>query len=257
MGKIAKCNTGELGEVLLEIGSLLMVSGANTERVKVTISRIAGAFCCDSDLLITNHALMLTLTYQDNSRVFTSVKWVPNTHFNFNLLSDISIMSWQIVQERWTVERINQEVQLLDKKPLYSRMAVLFLVALAGASFCRLFGGGWIEMGIAFLGSFLGSVVRHETMRLKFNVYLCIFFAAVTSSFLVGGYSYWNPTATYIHALSTSVLFLIPGVSMINSFSDLIDGNILNGITRGVNVLVIAFAIALGLMVTLLTFNLR
>ena len=65
----------------------------------------------------------------------------------------------------------------------------------------------------------------------------------------------FNPTLTYIHAFSTSVLFLIPGVPMMNSFSDLIDGNILNGITRGVNVLIIAFAIALGLLMGLLIYN--
>ena len=103
MEVINKPNKYELGEMLLEIGSLLMTSGANTERIKVTISRIAAAFGCDSDLLITNHALMITLTYQHKNKVFTSVKWVPNMHLNFNLISDISIMSWQIVLEKWTV----------------------------------------------------------------------------------------------------------------------------------------------------------
>jgi uncharacterized membrane protein YjjP (DUF1212 family) len=250
-------NKYELGEMLLEIGSLLMVAGANTERVKMTISRIAGAFDCNSDLMITNHALMITLTYQNNLKTFTSVKWVPNMHLNFNLISDISTMSWQIVQEKWTVERINQELSLLNRKPLYPRILVLLLVALAGASFCRLFGGGLTEMMICFIGSFFGLFVRQETMKLKFNFYLCIFFAAATSSFLVGTYSYFNPSETYIHALSTSVLFLIPGVPMINSFSDLIDGNILNGTIRGINVLVIAFAISLGLMVSLLIFKLH
>jgi len=254
---IAKPNKYELGEVLLEIGSLLIVSGANTERVKVTISRIASAFDCNSDLMITNHALMITLTYKNNIKSFTSVKWVPNMHLNFNLISDISTMSWQIVGEKWSVERINQELLLLNKRPLYSRIIVLLLVALAGASFCRLFGGGAIEMIVCFVGSFAGLFVRQETMKLKFNFYVCIFFASLTSSSLVGVYSFLNPTETYIHALSTSVLFLIPGVPMINSFSDLIDGNILNGTTRGVNVLVIAFAIALGLMVSLLIFNLH
>nr|WP_315200816.1 threonine/serine exporter family protein [uncultured Flavobacterium sp.] len=247
----------ELGEMLLEIGSLLIVSGANTERVKVTISRIAGAFCCDSDLMITNHALMITLTYKENIKTFTSVKWVPNMHLNFNLISDISTMSWKIVEEKWSVERINNEVLLLNRNPLYPRFAVLFLVALAGASFCRLFGGGLTEMILCFLGSFLGLFARQETMKLKFNFYVCIFFASLTSSFLVGAYSYFNPDKDFIHALSTCVLFLIPGVPMINSFSDLIDGNILNGTTRGVNVLVIAFAIALGLTVSLLIFNLH
>jgi uncharacterized membrane protein YjjP (DUF1212 family) len=128
---------------------------------------------------------------------------------------------------------------------------------LAGSAFCRLSGGEMLEMVVCFLGTFLGLYVRQETMKLKFNFYLCIFFAALTSSFLVGAYSHFNPNAEFIHALSTSVLFLIPGVPMINSFSDLIDGNILNGTTRGVNVLVIAFAISLGLMVSLLIFNLQ
>lgn len=253
---ITKPNQYELGEMLLEIGSLLMVSGANTERVKVTISRIASAFECSSDLMITNHALMITLTYNDNIKTFTSVKWVPNMHLNFNIISDISTMSWKIVEEKWSVERINEEMKLLDRKPLYPRGLVLFLVALAGASFCRLFGGGLTEMILCFLGTITGLFVRQEAVKLKFNFYLCIFFAALTSSFLVGSYSFFNPEKEFIHALSTSVLFLIPGVPMINSFSDFIDGNTLNGTTRGVSVLVIAFAIALGLMVSLLIFNL-
>jgi uncharacterized membrane protein YjjP (DUF1212 family) len=254
---IEKPNKYELGEMLLEIGSLLIVSGANTERVKITINRIAKAFECGSDLMITNHALMITLRYEDQIKTFTSVKWVPNMHLNFNLISDISTMSWKIVEEKWSVERINNELKGLNRKSLYPRAAVLFLVALAGASFCRLFGGGLTEMILCFLGTFLGLYVRQETVKLKFNFYLCIFFAALASSFLVGAYSFFNPNKEFIHALSTSVLFLIPGVPMINSFSDFIDGNTLNGTTRGVGVLVIAFAIALGLMTSLLIFNLH
>ena len=198
---------------------------------------------------------MITLTYQHKNKVFTSVKWVPNMHLNFNLISDISIMSWQIVLEKWTVERINQELAVLNRKPLYPRYLVLFLVALAGASFCRLFGGNAIEMLAAFVASFCGLWVRQEAMKLKFNFYLSIFFASATASLVAGFYFYFNPSETYIHAFSTSVLFLIPGVPMINSFSDLIDGNTLNGVTRGVNVLIMAFAIALGLVTALLIYK--
>ncbi|WP_348799118.1 threonine/serine ThrE exporter family protein [Flavobacterium adhaerens] len=257
METVVKPSKCDLGETLLEIGSLLMVSGANSERVKVTISRIASTFDCDLDLMITSHALMMTLTYKDNIKTFTSVKSVPNMHLNFNLISDISTMSWKIVEEKWPVERINKELLLLNRESLYSRPLVLFLVALAGASFCRLFGGDFIEMGLCFLGTLVGLYVRQETMKLKFNFYLCIFFAALTSSFLVALCSFLNPGRDFVYALATSVLFLIPGVPMINSFSDFIDGNILNGTNRGVNVLVIAFAISLGLMVSLLIFNLH
>ena len=56
-------------------------------------------------------------------------------------------------------------------------------------------------------------------------------------------------------AFATSVLFLVPGVPLINSFTDLIDGNLLNGITRGVHGMIIAFAIALGLMGAMIIYN--
>jgi uncharacterized membrane protein YjjP (DUF1212 family) len=57
------------------------------------------------------------------------------------------------------------------------------------------------------------------------------------------------------HAFATSVLFLIPGVPLINSFSDLIDGNLQNGIVRGLNGLIISFVIALGLLTTVLIYQ--
>lgn len=254
---VTKPSKYELGEMLLEIGSLLMVAGANTKRVKVTTSRIAHAFDCDSQLLITNNALMITLTYKQKNKSFTSVKKVPSMHLNFNLIAEISLMSWKIIEEKWSIERINSEIKLLNKKTLYPRFLVIAMVALAGSAFCRVLGGELIEMIVCYIGTFLGLYVRQETMKLKFNFYLCIFFAALISSFSAGLYSFLYPNAEYIHALATSVLFLIPGVPMINCFSDLIDGNILNGTIRGVNVLVIAFAISLGLMVSLLIFNLN
>jgi uncharacterized membrane protein YjjP (DUF1212 family) len=245
----------ELGELLLEMGALLMASGANTARIKITVDRIASAFGCFAELLVTHHALMMTLTYPDNHKVFTSVKWVPGMHLNFNLIADISTMSWQIVLEKWPVERISQELLTLNRKPLYPRALVLLLVALAGAAFCRLFGGNLTEMVAAFVASFCGLYVRQEAIKLKFNFYVAIFFASATASLVAGSYFYFHPAEVYSHAFSTSVLFLIPGVPMIHAISDLLDGNTINGVTRGVNVLIMAFAIALGLMVALLAYK--
>jgi len=59
------------------------------------------------------------------------------------------------------------------------------------------------------------------------------------------------------HAFSTCVLFLIPGVPLINAFTDLLDGNILNGMVRGVNALLFALAIAFGLLTTIIIYNLN
>ena len=53
-------------------------------------------------------------------------------------------------------------------------------------------------------------------------------------------------------ALATSVLFLVPGVQMINSIMDLMHGHILMGISRGIHSIMMIACIAIGLSATML-----
>lgn len=248
-------NINKLGAILLEIGSLLMSSGANSMRIRVTIQRIASAFGYQAELLITHRALMITMSNNNEDQTFNKLKRTSPHGVNFRLLSGISRMSWEIRDEHWSMEKVETELNRLKKLPHYPRLIILTFVSIAGISFCRLFGGSYIEMAVTFVATFVGLFIRQESVKKNFNPYLCIFFAALTSS-LISGLSVKlafgdNPE----FAFATSVLYLIPGVPLINSFSDLIDGNIMNGIVRGVNGILIAFAIALGLAISLLIYQ--
>jgi len=53
-------------------------------------------------------------------------------------------------------------------------------------------------------------------------------------------------------ALGTSMLYLVPGVPLINGVMDIIDGHVLAGFSRLVNACMLIICIALGLSFTLL-----
>lgn len=246
----------ELSKILLEMGSLLMASGANSARIRTTLLRVANAYGYNAELLITHRALMLTVFDEETDYFHSSLKRTSPHGANFRMVSGISRMSWHIVEESWSFEQVWDELNRLKSLPHYPRLIVLTTVALAGASFCRLFGGSAVEMLVCFVATFAGLFVRQEAVKRGFNPYLCIFFASFTSCLLAG-----SPFKLHIgmnpeHAFATSVLYLIPGIPLINSFSDMLDGNIMNGIVRGVNGLMIAFAIALGMLSTILIYNL-
>lgn len=247
----------EAGVLLLEIGALLMSSGASSNRVRLTIDRIAQSFDLDAELLITNRALMLTITDSENKEFFSKVKRTSPHGVNYKLVSGISRMSWRVVEEKWEISRIWGELDRLKSLPHYPRLIVLTLVALAGASFCRLFGGNWTEMILAFIATLTGLFVRQETLKMQFNPYLCVVFASLTASMIAGLGMKMGWGESPENALATSVLFLIPGVPLINTFTDIIDGNVLNGIVRLVNSLMIAFCIALGLLGAMLIYQLK
>jgi len=238
----------EIGSMLLEVGTLLMSSGATTGRVRNTVNRISEAFGYNTDMLVTNRAITISINDENDQHLFNSMKRTSPHGVNYKIVSGISRMSWRVVNEKWTLEQITKELERLTSLPHYPRLLILTLVSLAGASFCRLFGGGPIEMMVTFLATFVGLFVRQEAMKMEFNPYLCVFFASFTAALISGLFRKLGVGDTMEHAFTASVLFLIPGVPLINSFSDLIDGNILNGMVRGINGLMIAFSIALGLL---------
>ena len=254
--KIVKEDTQSVGNILLEIGAVLMSSGASTNRTRVTLTRIARGLGYGIELLITQRALMLTIIEKDQQHLFSRLKRISPHGVNFRIVSGISHLSWNVMEQNWTVSQIVEELQRLKSLPHYPRLVVLCLVGLAGSAFCNIFGGGSTEMTIAFIASVVGLFVRQEAMKKKFNPYICVFFASFVASLIAGLAEYYHIGLQPDKAFATSVLFLVPGVPLINSVTDLLDGNIQNGIVRAISGLLIAFSIAIGLFAVKMILNL-
>ena len=248
-------NLKEIGLVLLDIGALLMSSGANTARIRTNINRISSAFGYNTELLVTHRAIMLSVSDSEHNNFFSSLKRTSPHGVNFKVISGISRMSWRIVEEQWNIEQIKAELDRLEALPPYPRILILLMVALAGGAFCRIFGGHQKEMGITFIATFIGLFIRQEALKRNFNHYLSVYFGAFTASLISGLSVKLNLGYSPETAFAASVLFLVPGVPLINTFIDLIDGNIMNGVIRFINGLLISFAIALGLLTAMIIYR--
>ena len=84
----------------------------------------------------------------------------------------------------------------------------------------------------------------------KYNHYLIFVSSAFVAS-LCASVSLIFDTTSEI-ALATSVLFLIPGVPLINGVIDIVEGYILTGFARLVNAVMLIICIAIGLSFTLM-----
>ncbi len=245
----------ELADVLLKVGTMLMSAGANTGRVRNTVNRISEAFGHSVEQHITQRSIMLTMLDDNGSSIFTSVRVTPHHVINFKTISGISKMSWSLVADQWTIPKIREELKRLEELPHYPRSQVLTLVGLAGAGFCSLADGKPLDLAFTFVASAVGLYVRQESLKAKFNPYMAVYFAAFVASLIAGSSSKLGLSDSQNHAYVTSVLFLIPGVPLINSFSDILDGNVQNGVTRGFVGFLISFSIALGILTSALIYQ--
>jgi uncharacterized membrane protein YjjP (DUF1212 family) len=246
-----------LGSFLLEVGVALLRAGAATKRIRINLRRLADAYGYSLDDHIEPRALSLSLRSRDQEEVFNGTRVIHGQVVNFKMISGISRMSWSVVEKPWTEDQLWAELDRLKSLPDYPRVIILLVVALAGAAFCFVYGGGLIEMAITFGATFCGLWAKQELVKRSFNPYLITYLSAVTAGMVTVLFSLANQNLVLEHALTTSFLFLIPGVQLINSISDLMDGEVLNGIDRGVNALMHALGIALGLSTLIFLFSLH
>lgn len=233
--------------ILLEISSLLMISGANTNRINTSLDRFSSVLNFNVHSWINQKTMIMTLTDKETNHSATKVYNLPPHALNFQTLSEISKASWTAKSENWNLEDIIAEIERIKKLKKYPKLLVLIAVGLAVAGFCNIFQGDYLNMLVAFISGFIGLFVAQQAHKRQYNMYIRIFLAALAASFIASIGIVFDIGKNPQTALATSILFLIPGVALINSFTDLLENNVLNGVARfavgALTVLVMATAL--------------
>ncbi len=245
-----------LGKLLLNMGMSLLHAGAPTRRVSMILNRVSEVYGYKiySDLG-TRH---ITVSIRDRvgANVFSGGRSKPSLPgVNFRLVSEISNLSLDLEEDRQPAKEAREKLLQIQSHVHYPRWLVLFVVSLAGSAFCYTFGGSVREMGSTFLATFCGLFLKQELVKKGMNSYVITFLSALVSALVIELCWKVGLLKELGEAFATSVLYLIPGVPLIIAFVDLLDGYILNGLDRGVNALIQAFAIAAGLATALYVFN--
>jgi len=244
-------------DTLLKICSLLMTSGANTSRIFVHLKRFSDLIKVDAQVFIDHKAFIITLLDNETQQKTTQIRRLPGHGINFAVLSALSRAGLKAKTENWTFEQIDAEVDRIAGLKHYPRIVILIAVSFSGAGFCNLFGGDIVNMLIAFFATMGGLFVRQEAVKRKFNPYVSVLFGAFVAASLASSTSVLlNHTDIHL-AIATSVLFLIPGVPLINSVTDILDGYIITGSVRFINGFVFVLAIALALFMVMYLFSIQ
>lgn len=141
----------ELSKFLSEYSTSLMAVGVQTSRIVRNTSRIAESFGFFCDMTIFQKTIIMTLRDADNSHSYSTVNKIKPMGLNFAINSALSTLSWEAYDEHLSLSELQRRYHEIVSKPRESKWLVLILVAFANASFCRLFQGDFISMGIVLV----------------------------------------------------------------------------------------------------------
>ncbi len=246
-----------MSELLLDIATSLMGAGSHTSRVVRNVSRMAESFGYEIFITVFQKNMTMMARKKGSAESITLVRATKHMALNFQIVSDLSALSWDTHDKDWDISQARKRYEEIMATPRMSRVMVLLLVAAANASFCKLFNGDLIACGLVYLGTLLAFYVRQEMMAREYNHSVICVTCAFISSMVAGmGHRYgWGSTPDI--ALATSVLFLIPGVPLINSIMDIFEGHVLTGISRMVNATILIVSISVGIFMTFIMLGLE
>lgn len=229
-------------QTAVEVGVRVQMSGGYTARVYETMETIARALGAERvEGSVSSVVVGLTVHRGGWSR--TSFLRTPHIGINFTELSALSQLAKDV--PGMSQEEVRDRLRSIEgTRRRYPMPLVLPMLGLACGAFAALFGSDLAGILIASLGGYIGALVRYELHARRFKPFIFCLAAAFASASTVHLLS--SVTATPSEALAACVLFLVPGVPLLNGTADLLGTHYLNGVVRLTMSMVIVLASGIG-----------
>lgn len=237
-------------QTALEVGVRIQMSGGYTARVRETVRHVALALGAErAECWLSSGSLGLTVHRSGASR--TAIRTVPSIGVNFTELSQLSYLAKRC--EGKTVDQVRSELaDITARERRYPVPSVLLLLGVSCGALAGLFGADLLGVALAALGGLAGATVRHFMVKHKFKPFVYCLFAGFVSVSIVLGLGLLlgvQQNSSVNTAATASILFLVPGVPLLNGTADLLTSNYLNGIVRLTRASVILLGATFGLSI--------
>lgn len=233
-------------DLAADLGYELSISGAETFRVEDSMSRVLQSYGIESEVFaIPNYLIVSILT--ETGKPITRMRRIGYHGNNLDAVEKLNALSRRICSQHPEPE---QAMALLDgvrrSIPHYGLPMYLSGNFLGAAGFALLFGCGFLDMLLAGVCGILGGSINRFMDKMKVNPFFVTILSAFVMALTAYGLNISGAVQNVDGVVIGALMILVPGLLFTNAMRDIIYGDTNSGITRIVQVLLIAMGMALG-----------
>lgn len=231
--KKEKIPAQRFADLVLDIGTYLLASGAHCGRLNSNLGRLASTWGFEMNMSPTFKGLLVTVKDKnDSSNSVTCYKESPAHSVHLAVLTEVSHLSWKVQEEELSIDETEKEFARIKNKPNYKDLPVAIAVGFSCAGLCLFSLGDTMNAVVAFFAAFVGYLIKCFFSGKKFNPMICISIAAFVTTLITALGRIYGIGSHPEAAMATAVLYLIPGVPLINCVIDLIEGYLSSAMNR-------------------------
>lgn len=230
----------------MEIGECMLISGAGVSRVEDTITRICQAYGAQKTEVFSITSSIVTSITDSYGEVFTQTKRIRSYRTDFGKLDELNQLSRYMCKCTPKEPEVKSRIRQIKERKTLTPVMEDITSAVIAAAFTLFFGGGVIE---GILGFCIGGLVTMLSKYLKILTPNSMVFHFLLSFFVASG-AYLAAkagiTSDYGKIIIGNLMLLVPGVAFVNSLRDMIGGDMMSGILRLCESIVLAIFLAGG-----------
>ena len=239
----------QLIRCILDMGELLLTSGAEVNRVEDTIVRICKSYqFVRCDVHAINSSIIITGQLPGHA-IETQLRRIHSFQTNLNIVQAVNELSRYICKYMPEVSFIQEKIAEIKTEVVYPVWFVSITYVIVAASFALFFGGTVVDFFLAAVTAFLVRCLGKYLQFIRINKLVesfllsacCTLSALLLCSLLVHGH--------YDKIIIGNIMLLIPGLAFCHGLRDLVVGDTISGVLSLCNAILCALAIALGFVV--------
>ena len=212
-----------------ELGKQMIASGANIERVNLSIEKICHAYGLH-DVTCANLTTRISISAKDENKLYAHRQTdVPPQSFNLERLKKLNNLSYDVIENKPDVTTLYDLLHAVKSNDFpWWAMMVGYLVAMAALA--RIFLAGPSELLVVEINTLVlfglsklfSKVHINKIITNFFSMFLC---STIATLFYMAGF-----VSNFFTIVLTNAFFLLPGIQMINCARNLLCGNEMNGV---------------------------
>ena len=238
--------TEQLLSCFLDMGELLLTSGAEVVRVEDTLTRLCHAYgFTRADVFTITSSIVLTVHCADG-RILTQTRRIKLRSTDLDRIAQTNALSRKLCAKPLSVNEVLQSLEDIRQRPQYPAWAQFLAYGIISAAFSLFFGGTYLDAAGACLSGIFLFLMQMLIKPLRINSILQdLIISAVTALAAVLltklGIGH-NPASMTIG----NIMLLIPGVAFTTALRDIINGDTISGLLGISEAVIKALAVAIG-----------
>lgn len=236
----------KLLKVLKLSAQIIIENGGETYRAEEIIKYICKSFKIkEVEPIATPTGLYFTISIngEDNN---TIVKRIRKRTINLQKINDVNNISRNLTSGQITLDEALYQLEVIYNNDKVQYKYSLLYGGISSAFFTLLFGGGLFEFTVAMLIGILITLISKKFEELHSYQFFSSIVSGAFLSFSAIALTNLFGKGNYNYIIVGGIMPLLPGLAMTNAIRDTIRGDLLSGLARATEALLVASSLAVG-----------